>query len=160
MPVLLSNQLKALLVVEDITEQGVNVWRDNCFVIQHFHYDCHRRRNDAGEPYGPTVPAYLSFTVRVTSDNNGKILFERMQSHDTFPYSFLFNATFNASRRLSECQDAMVVTGYVVDVEETYESALSEDGEAEQMLIHAKILMSNIKYLGRERYLQLTMTND
>ena len=77
-----------------------------------------------------------------------------------FPYSFLFNATFNASRRLSECQDAMVVTGYVVDVEETYESALSEDGEAEQMLINAKILMSNIKYLGRERNLQLTMTND
>jgi hypothetical protein len=160
MPAIFSNQLKALLVVEDITEQGVNVWQDNCFTVQHFSYDCHRRRNDAGEPYGPTVPAYLDFTVKVASDNNGKVFFERMQQDETFPYSFLFNASFNSMRRLSECQDAMVVTGYIVEVEESYGEVSTEEGVEEQMLIHARLLVSNIAYLGQESILELTITKD
>lgn len=160
MPGLISNQLKAMLVVEDITEQGIQVRQGNCFTVQHFSYECRRRRNDAGTPYGPTLPAYLDFTVKVAYGDSGKVFFDRMQRTETFPYSFLFNASFNGMRRLSECEDAMVATGYIVDLEEFYESAPTSDGSAEQMLIRARLLISNLAYLGRERTLDLTITND
>ena len=160
MPRLLSNQLKALLVTEDITEQGINVLQDNGFTVQHFRYECRRNRNAAGHPYGPTLPAYLDFTVRVSSGEAGKVFFERLRANETFPYSFLFNANFNGMRRLSECQDAMVATGYIIDLEESYDKDPGDDGSAEQMLIHARLLLSNLAYLGRENVLKLTITND
>ena len=157
----ISNQLKALLVVDDITEQGVTVWQYNGFTVQHFRYECCRRRNESGLPYGPTLPAYLDFTVRIASEDSGKVFYERMRTNETFPYSFLFNASFNTRRQLSECEDALVATGYIVDLEEEYESAPAADGSAEQMLVHARLLLSNLTYLGREdRTLELTITKD
>ena len=156
----ISNQLKALLVTENIAEQGINVWQQNSFTVQHFSYECLRRRNESGTPYGPTLPAYLDFTVKVASDNNGKVFFERMQMNETFPYSFLFNASFNEMRRLSQCEDALVATGYIVEVEELFEGAPASDGSADQMLIRARLLISNLAYLGKERTLNLTITND
>ena len=157
---LYSNELKALLVVDDITEQGVSVMQENCFTVQHFSYACSRRRNQAGVPYGPTVPSYLDFTVKVTSDNNGKVFMDRMRQNKTFPYSFLFNARFNDMRYLSEYEDAMVATGYIVDVEESYDNTPREKGSSDQILIRARLLLSNITYLGYERELELMITKD
>lgn len=160
MPAVFSNELKALLVTEDITEAGVSVRAGNCFTVQHFSYECHRRRNGAGFPYGPTVPSFLVFTVKVASDDSGKVFYERMQENGTFSYSFLFNASFNEMRSLSEYQDALVATGYIVDLEELYESAPLGDGTSEQMLIRAKLLISNLAYVGRDNTLYLTITKD
>lgn len=154
------NQVKMLLVLEAITEQGIDVRQNNSFTVQHFSYTCCRRRNDSGIPYGPTLPAYLDFTVKVVSGNNGKVFFERMQTNETFPYSFLFNASFTTAHQLSEYDDAMVASGYVVDVEEEFESAPGPDGTTEQMLIHVKLLISNLAYLGQDRTLDLTITKD
>lgn len=160
MPAMISNELKAMLVTEDITESGVNVRQENCFTVQHFSYECSRRRNSAGEPYGPTVPSFLTFTVKVASDNNGKVFFDRIIGSETFRYSFLFNASFNDMRALSGFQDAMVATGYIVDLEEIYESVPAGDGSSEQMLIRAKLLLCNLAYVGRESILNLIITND
>ena len=155
-----SNELKAMLVVEDIMEQGVSVWQGNCFTVQHFSYTCSRRRNDAGVPYGPTVPSFLDFTVKVASDNNGRVFVDRMRKDETFPYSFLFNASFNEKQHFSECEDAMVATGYVIDVEECYDTELNGEQSSEQMLIRVRLLLSNIAYLGEERTLRLMITKD
>lgn len=160
MPGTILNQLKALLVLEDITEQGLDVRQNNSFTVQHFSYTCCRRRNDSGIPYGPTLPAYLDFTVKVVSGNNGKAFFERMQTNETFPYSFLFNANFTTMHHLAEYEDAMVASGYIVDVEEDLESVPVPDGTTEQMLIHVRLLISNLAYLGKERTLKLMITND
>lgn len=159
MPVF-SNQLKALLVLEDITEQGVSVWQNNCFTVQHYHYLCRRERNDAGIPYGRTVPSFLEFTIRVAAADSAKTLMERMQSQESFPFSFVFNASFAENRRLSDWEDAMVVRGYLVDVEETYDKTQAEAGAQEQMLIKGRLLLSNLAYVGRERVMKLTITKD
>lgn len=156
----LSNELKAMLVLEDISEQGVSVWHGNCFTIQHFSYECRRERDGDGFPYGATLPSTLEFTVKVSAGDSGKHFFKRMGSDETFPYSFLFNATFSANGRLSDCEDAMVATGYLTDVEESYGAVSLSDGSQEQMLIHVKLLLSNLAYLGREKTLNLTLTND
>ena len=151
MPAVLSNQLKAMLVLDDISEDGVTVWQDNCFTVQQFTYQCERRRNQSGVPYGPTLPAFLDFTVRVASGESGKVFYSRMNSREPFPYSFLFNASFNDMRRLANCEDSMVVKGYIIDVEEVFD---------EHMLIHGKLLLCNLAYLGQERTLKLIITND
>lgn len=155
MPGLISKELKALLVVEDITEQGVNVWQDNCFTVQHFHYECRRRRDERGVPYGPTQTSFLDFSVRVSSNESGKAFFERMKVDEPFPYSFLFNALFDSQRHLSEFEDALVVRGYIVDAEESF-----GENAGEQMLVHARLLICNLAYLSRESVLNLTLTND
>lgn len=156
----LSNQLKAMLVMEDVSEQGVSVWQGNCFTVQHFAYECCRDRNVGGIPYGATLPFFLDFTVRVSSGNNGKLFFKRMGLDETFPYSFLFNAVFGENGRLGDSEDAMVATGYLTEVEERYAASSKEDGSDEQMLIQARLLVSKLSYLGREKILNLTITND
>ena len=83
-----------------------------------------------------------------------------MGMDETSPYSFLFNAVFGANGRLRDSEDALVATGYLVDVEEVYGKVSAEDGTPEQMLIHARLLLSNLAYLGREKTLNLTITND
>ena len=157
---LFSNQLKALLVMDDITEDGISIWQDNCFTVQHFCYECQRDRNSFGIPYGATVPAYLDFTVRIATGNDGKVLYQRMYQNASFPFSFLFNASFNELRRFSSCEDAMIATGYVIGLDESYSTRIGEEGQAEQMLLHVRLLLCNIAYLGRERILKLTVTND
>ena len=151
MPVVLSNELKALLVMEDVAEEGVTIWQNNSFTVQHFSYACERKRNPAGEPYGPTQPSYLYFTVRINSDSSAKEFFERMGSREPFSYSFLFNASFNEMRRMAQCEDALIARAYLVDVEESFE---------EQMLIKGKLLLCSLSYLGQDETLKLTITND
>lgn len=160
MPGLVQKHLKAMLVAENIAEKGVNVMQSNCFTVQHFSYVCRRSRNDSGLPYGPTNTSYMDFTVRVASEDSGKMFFEHMKANETFSYSFLFNASFNGLRRLSECQDALVASGYIIDLEEMYDKTPLESGMAEQMLIKVRLLLSNIAYLGKERVLDLKITND
>ena len=159
MPSVFSNQIKALLITENISEQGVNVWQNNCYTVQHFAYECRRKRNASGTPYGPTTPSYLDFSVRIASPDSGKVFFERMHASKSFPYSFLFNASFNDMRKLTECEDAMVATGYVINLEEAYDKPL-EDGAQGQMLLRGRLLLCNIAYLGRDRVLKLMITTD
>ena len=146
--------------MEDISEQDVNVSQNNGYTVQHFSYGFSRDSTSQGVPYGETSPSFLDFTVRIASGDSARVFFERMCIPDTFPYSFLFNASFNSVRRLSDCDDAMVATGYVVDVEETYENAAPGREDTRQMLVHVKLLVSNLAYLGREKVLKVTVTND
>lgn len=160
MPALFSNQLKALLVLDDITEDGVSVWQNNCFTVQHFSYACERERNQAGIPFGPTQTSYLNFTVKIATGESGKLFFERLGAIETYPFSFIFNASFGDNKRMTECEDAMVATGYLVEVEEAFDEPKRKNGSQEQMLIKGTLLISNLEYLGQEKPLQLMVTND
>ena len=48
----ISNNLKASFYFDDIRETKVR--REQGFTLQQFHYECSRKRNDIGMPYGPT----------------------------------------------------------------------------------------------------------
>ena len=145
----LSNNIKALLITEDLSEVEI-VSQNSCFTLQHFNYDCNRCRNEMGEPYGPTVSVILQFSIRTLTENGGKIFYERLKSTSPYSYTFIFNATFNANKQLSGYEDAMIVSGYVIDIEESFYSATSgEDKQPEQMLMSAKLLLQDITYIGK-----------
>ena len=162
MPVVFSNQLKALLVTEDIMEQSASSFtHGDCLTVQHFSYQCLRKRDSSGVPYGPTAPSYLDFTVKISSGESAKVFFRRMQQYEAFSYSFLFNASFNDKRRISAFEDAMVARGYLIEVEEAYENQAGKtEGEQEQMLIRARLLLCKITYLGSNRNMELMISHD
>lgn len=150
MATLYSNELKALVVPEDFLDNPRNVLKENCLTIQRFDYVCEHKRNSSGEVYGPTEPVILKFTVRVNSPRHAKVFYSDLLSNIYSNYSFLFNATFNANQRMDAYEDAMIVNGYVVSVEETYSSSKNMTGEDEQILLDVTILARSVTYMGRE----------
>ena len=147
---LYSNELKAMVVAEDLVENPINVLKENCLVVQHFDYQCEHKRNAAGEVYGPTEPVILKFSIRANSPQHAKVFYSNLLNNAPFNYSFLFNATFNANQRLANYEDGMVVNGYVVSVEENYSTDRNITGEEEQILLEVRILARSVTYLGRE----------
>lgn len=149
MPQKLSNHLKAVIYPENLLENDVRILREHCAMITQFSYQCSRSRNDAGYPYGKTLPSTIDFTVRLGVPEDGKLYYEQMHQNQPATFTFIFNATFGAYDRLADYEDAMIVKGFVVDVEDDYTSADGED--AEQMLVHVCLLINSIIYNGRDR---------
>jgi hypothetical protein len=153
---IISDYLKAILYPDNLLEYGKigdNQWnaeKDKCPVIQHFSYKVERNRNDAGIPYGGTTPTELKFTIRLGQPDDSKLFYDRLMSNELFEYTFIFNATFDDNKRLKSFEDAMVTRGYVVDVKEDYDRAVTDGNLSDQILVEVTLLLSSITYVGKE----------
>ena len=153
---IISDYLKAILYPDNLLEYGKigdNQWnaeKDKCPVIQHFSYKVERNRNDAGIPYGGTTPTELKFTIRLGQPDDSKLFYDRLMSNELFEYSFIFNATFDDNKRLKNFEDAMVTRGYVVDVKEDYDRAVTDGNLSDQIMVEVTLLLSSITYVGKE----------
>ena len=152
----ISNFLKAILYPDNLLEYGQigdNQWnaeKEKCPVIQHFSYKVERNRNDAGIPYGGTTPTELKFTIRLGQPDDSKLYYDRLMSNELFDYTFIFNASFDDNKRLQSFEDAMVTRGYVVDVKEDYDRAVTDGNLSDQILVEVTLLLSSITYVGKE----------
>ncbi len=156
MAMLLSNELKAVVVPDNFLDNPINVLKENCLTVQHFDYQCEHKRNDSGEVYGATKPVILQFTIRVNSPRHARTFYRRLISNEHSCFSFLFNITYGANERMANYDDGMVVDGYVVHVEETYSTKVDEDGGDKQMLLHVTLQVRSVIYLGRENNFKST----
>lgn len=147
---LLSNHLKAVMATEDVLTSDIAFPRDRFFTVQRFEYKCERSCDENGIPFGSTLSVILKASIKATSPDTGKVLFERLKQNSRFPFSFMFNATFDENARLKEYGGGMVVYGYVVNIDEIHNCAPSSEGIGKQMLISFDILVSSITFLGRE----------
>lgn len=147
---LLSNQLKAVLFPDTLQGDGNNVEREKCCTVQYFGYRCERSRNDAGYPYGPSNPAVMSFTVRLFQPEEGVLYHQRLLENDPYDYTFLFNATYNDQQRLKSFDDALIVNGYLIDVEDDF-TAGEIDKADKQMLINVKLFVNSITYKSKTK---------
>ena len=130
-------------------EAIINITSYHCFTVQHFAYKASRSRNKSGIPFGPTNTTLMEFTLKLLNPADSKLFYERLVSNNTYACTFLFNATFNEMKRLKAFDDAMVVEGYIVDLEDNYDATPDEDGTSEQILLNIKILVHSITYKGR-----------
>lgn len=152
----ISNFLKAILYPDNLLEYGQigdNQWnaeKEKCPVIQHFSYKVQRNRNDAGIPYGGTTPTELKFTIRLGQPDDSKLYYDRLMSNELFEYTFIFNATFDDNKRLQSFEDAMVTRGYVVDVKEDFDVAVTDENLSDQIMVEVTLLLSSITYVGKE----------
>lgn len=150
MATLYSNELKAVVVMENFLENPLNVMKENCMTVQHFNYECEHKRNEAGEIYGAINPVMLEFTVRVNSPRQAKAFYKEIVSNEHSNYSFLFNVKYNENQRLNTYEDGMVVNGYIVHIEENYTTAAQEDGSNTQIELSVKLLSRSVTYLGAD----------
>ena len=74
----ISNYTKASLFLEDITDPTVTVKREQGFTVQRFDYECSRKRNTFGLPYGPSLKTTLRLTIKSLPDGHLKSLYKRM----------------------------------------------------------------------------------
>ena len=149
MPIL-SDFLNAVLYPGNLKENGWYTEKANCPVIQNFSYKCQRSRNDAGKLYGSTIPSELKFTIRLGKSEDSKTFYQQLTQNELSDHTFIFNATFDQDMRLKAFEDAMVVSGYVVDVKEDYDATETEDGTSQQILIQVTLLLSSVTYVGKE----------
>lgn len=150
MATLLSNELKAAVILEDFLETPKNILKENCLTVQKFDYDCVRKRTEKGNIYGAMNPVLLSFSVRVNDTLHALKFFKAITSNEVSSITFLFNATYDENNRLKDYEDGMVIKAYVVGTEEIYKTEYTEKEQIQQMLLNVKLLVSSVTYIGSE----------
>lgn len=141
---LFSNQLKAVLVLDDITGDMV-IRQKDCYTVQSFHYDCERTRDEFGNPYGPTNADLMEISIKSLSSGKEKKIYELLTDMELHVFSIVFNAVYDSDRRISDYADAMLVTGYVTAVEEEFDSA---DPSKDMMRLNISIMLHTLTFLG------------
>ena len=155
-----SNYLKALLYPEDILNTTLAVTRDNFLTVQDFDYCLSRTVDDMGMPYGETNSAVLSVTVRIFRPEQSKFFYGRLLKSQAESFSFLFNTTFKPDQSVDSYEDAMVATGYVVDVKEYFSPSIGDDGKSQQMQLTFKLLITSVDFLGKDHNKHLEIVKD
>lgn len=149
-----SNELKSIVIADNILEGSMNVLKENCMTVQHFDYQCRHKRNEANSVYGVSEQVILKFTVRINSSRHAPVFYHFLNSNQPHNFSFLFNATYNANQRMSDYEDGMVVNGYVVHIEENYNTQTEGRNNMEQILMTVTLLVCSVIYLGSEKQLK------
>lgn len=156
------NYLKATLFFDDINETTVR--REQGFTLQQFHYECSRKRNDIGMPYGPTMTTILQVQIKSLPDGYLKDLYKCLGEHTESRFSIVFNATFRideyGQNTLSDYDSGMIVTGYVISVDEDFGASqfeasilFPEKGEktVDLMMVSIRLLTKTITYIDSDR---------
>ena len=143
------NELKAVAVMADLLESEKSITQDKCMSVKHFDYRCARRRDSRGRACHANEPAWLTFSVCINSAEQAKPIYQQLTDSKRSPMSFLFNALFSDTKRLTDYYDAMVVEGYVVDVQEDFCSAALSGQEEEQIVLRVRMQVHSIKYVGK-----------
>ena len=156
MATLYSNELKAVVVMDNFLDNPMNILKENCMTVQHFNYECAHKRNDSGEIYGAVNPVILDFVIRANSPRQARAFYKELVSNEHTNFSFLFNVTYNENQRLDSYEDGMVINGYIVHIEEEYTSRTNQSGSSTQIELHVKILTRSVTYLGSDNHFQST----
>lgn len=151
----ISNQVKALFITDDIAEMS-QIPQSKCLTLQHYHYKCQRSRDDMGNPYGATLTVLLNCSFRNIPDT--QMFYERLHDNNPYTYTFIFNATFDEYKNLERYENAMTVKGYIVDIEEQFDSKPMVNGKSDQMLVNVKLLLTRITYKGKTSDKVLSIT--
>lgn len=150
--------LKAILFTNNLAEVGGSVLQSQCFTLQDYHYHCYRDRDDQGNPFGGILSEYLDFSVVVADLDASKFFWQAMDQNENTPLSFIFNANFGPTGRLSDYEDGLITYGYIIGVDESCDH--NDDTGDEQVLIHVRMQLSNMYFLGSNTVHYLEITKD
>ena len=151
----ISNYIKATLFFDDFSE--VKVKKEQGFTLQQFNYECSRKRNNMGMPYGPTRTTILRFLIKSLPDGYLKEIYKRLDENADSSFSIVFNATFrmdeNGENTLNDYDSALIITGFVINVDESYgEDPQTSKATANLMMTDVGFLTKSITYVGSDNY--------
>ena len=112
------------------------------YTVQQFSYACKKQRDEAGTTFGVSSGVVVDFTIRVMT-NDQTLFYDKLKDLGADHYSFVFNGTFE-NGKLKYYDNAIMVDGYVVDVEET---AANDHNQA---LMHVKLLARQLSYIHHD----------
>ena len=130
--------------------------RNNRNTIQELHYGYAFDRDEVGTIYGSVEKAMVEFTVRANVESS-KVFYTSLKSLAAEKFSFLINAEFdeattkNGPQYLKCFSAALLVSGYVVDLEEVCSTG------AQQAMLRVKILATQLSYLHCEQSAKVTL---
>lgn len=143
-----ATNLKALFIPEDI-QSRMKIYQNECISIEKYSYSLQKSRRDNGLPYpAATSGSVLSVTMSIGSRNSIKKFYERL--HDKTspnPYTVVFDANFSDKNTLENYNSAFILSGYVIAVDEDYNSA-SEEGH-ENFTLTVRILITKLTIPGK-----------
>ncbi len=161
----MSNCTKASFFFYDITDPTVTAKKEQSLTLQRFEYECLRNRNAEGMPYGPTLASMLRFTLKSLPDGYLKEFYRRLGDHDVSCFSIVLDAVFQNNGQednvLSDYGGALVVTGQIVDIDETYQTydfdrlrggKAAGESYHDLMMITVEFLLQSIMYVGNNNY--------
>lgn len=144
----ISNYIKATLFFDDINE--VKVKKEQGFTLQQFNYECSRKRNNMGMPYGPTGTAIIRLQIKSLPDGYLKEIYKRLDENTDSSFSIVFNSTFqmdeNGDYMLSDYDSALVITGFIVSINESYGNSNPIFIEGE---INSNLMMTDVEFLAK-----------
>lgn len=151
----ISNYIKATLFFDDFSE--VKVKKEQGFTLQQFNYECSRKRNNMGMPYGPTRTTILRFLIKSLPDGYLKEIYKRLDENADSSFSIVFNATFrmdeNGENTLNDYDSALIITGFVISVDESYgEDPQTSKATVNLMMTDVGFLTKSITYVGSDNY--------
>ena len=115
--------------------------RPNGMAVQQYCYRCAMQQDSAGTICGQPHNVVIDFTVCVMQGQQN-IFYQKLMDQATERFSFLFNALFE-NDRLKTFDNAVMVEGYITDVEE-YGS-----NDNEQAVMRVKLLATELTYLHK-----------
>lgn len=148
---LYSNELKAVLILDNFQDAPGSVLRENCLMVSHLDYHCEYRRNGSNSVYGAVDPVILNFSIRIGSVKKADPFYRQLVENGHNAYTFLYNTTYDQNDRIDTYEDGMIVDGFVVKVAQEYTTQRTGRDSDEQIMLHVKLLVRSITYLGTDK---------
>ncbi|MDO4949444.1 MAG: hypothetical protein Q4E55_04665 [Bacteroidales bacterium] len=143
------------LLTENFKEASP-VKREKCVTVQSLDYKLQRSRDAFGRSYGCAQGGLMRVSVLIGSKNNTKVFYERLKNTTPTSFTLFWNARYNQSGELTDCDAATVAEGYVVDVQEKYDRDKAET-EGEHPCLTFQLLLTKITYHGTNTELKLVL---
>lgn len=124
------------------------VKRRDCYVIQNYKYASSHPRDEQGKPYATTNCALIDVVISVDTLRTIQTFYQQLCSNEAFTYTIFFNVTYDSQNAIESYDQAIKMEGYVVDMEENFDTEASGPEEQKQMTCKVRILLSKVKYVS------------
>lgn len=147
-----TNELIGVAFTENALEEGVVLTKPHGMTLLSYDYKVVYSRDNTGTPYGAPTCIEAKFVVDVANRLDCRTLYNRMYTNSPESISFLFNTKFDqVTENLVSFDSGFVARCYIVDLEEYYDVDATKSTtatSAQQMRLCAKVLLTNVIYIG------------
>lgn len=153
---IISNNIKVSFLNFNFQERQ-RTHRDQCATVQTFNYEFSRNINAYGRAYGGSSGGMVTLTLRAGTRFEFRDYYECLTMNEPRAFSLIYNAVFDDYGVLSDYDGGIIISGYVVSLDEIYNRKRA-DTEGEQMFLKMDILISKIGYVGVNNSLDMSFT--
>lgn len=160
---------KAYILTEDVRNASIDdkgryqLASNSCYLLQSMNYSMHRCRQENGTPYNTSNMVILELTVQQSEHTSFQVFYSCLKESQSHTFSMLFDATLEGESVLKDYGSAMVLSGYVVDIEETFHgglTSLSPGTKDELMQLTVKVMVDHVTYVGQTSDVNITLYNN